>query len=533
VPEPVVVPRERHPISRRDIDPDALRVLYRLQQHDHVAYLVGGSVRDLILGRRPKDFDIGTDAHPYQIKRLFRNCWIIGRRFRLAHIKFGQKTIEVATFRKNVTDTPVESSPEPAVVASAAPGLTVSGPLIDADAGDELTPAQRDLLAYFGGGGRKSSSRIGPADAPAARRGVEAHAGDSRTDAATVAPHHSTGAEAGIVHRDNTFGTTEEDAFRRDFTVNALFYDASSKSIIDYVGGLDDLERRIIRSIGDPRVRFVEDPVRMLRAAVLGARLGFELDGLVVDAIADMRTLITKASPARLLEEYFKILRSGSAEVSFRALDRVRLLELMTPELASPPESLWNSLARLDRYRQQHPAAPAELTTAILIGALLHPIGALHRRAPDRGAADDGALDRVSFGALPVARKDLDRLRHLLQTIPRLTDPALPPRVARGLPHRPSFGDAVTWFEIFGDDADLAAHWKQVRAANPPRQSHGRDQGHSHRPAQRPHGHGQAHAAEGTHAHQPGAGTPAGDGPRRRRRRRRRRGRGGSSGASG
>ena len=104
VPEPVVVPRADHPISRRDIDPDALRVLQRLQQNDHVAYLVGGSVRDLILGRRPKDFDIGTDAHPHQIKRLFRNCWIIGRRFRLAHIKFGLKTIEVATFRKNVAD---------------------------------------------------------------------------------------------------------------------------------------------------------------------------------------------------------------------------------------------------------------------------------------------------------------------------------------------------------------------------------------------------------------------------------------------
>jgi hypothetical protein len=121
VPEPVVVPREDHPISRRDIDPDALRVLYRLQQHDHVAYLVGGSVRDLILGRRPKDFDIGTDAHPYQIKRLFRNCWIIGRRFRLAHIKFGQKTIEVATFRKNVTAAEAAMAKDATVVATAAP----------------------------------------------------------------------------------------------------------------------------------------------------------------------------------------------------------------------------------------------------------------------------------------------------------------------------------------------------------------------------------------------------------------------------
>jgi poly(A) polymerase len=511
-------------------------VLYRLQQHDHVAYLVGGSVRDLILGRRPKDFDIGTDAHPYEIKRLFRNCWIIGRRFRLAHIKFGQKTIEVATFRKNVTDLPAETTPDepadPVVVASAAPGLPVTGTLTDdetedADDGDdiELTPAQRAVLEYFGGG----SKRAPRAGAGRPRAGLPLQAGVSRADSsaeARSAKAEARNADSGIVHRDNTFGTTEEDAFRRDFTVNALFYDAATKSIIDYVGGLNDLERRIIRSIGDPRVRFVEDPVRMLRAAVLGARLGFELDGLVVDAIAELRGLITKASSARLLEEYFKILRSGSAEVSFRALDRVRLLELMTPELASPPEILWDSLARLDRYRQQHQTAPAELTTAILIGALLHPIGALNRRAPDRGAADDMMPDRVSFGALPVARKDLDRLRHLLLTIPRLVDPALPPRVARGLPNRPSFSDAVTWLEIFSNDPDQLAHWKQVRTANPPRPSHGRDHGHRHGP--RPHG---TAAASGTHApHQSGA--PAGDGQKRRRRRRRRRGRGGSSGAA-
>src|SRR5947207_4762548 len=120
--EPRIVPRENHPLSRRDIDPDALKVLYRLRQHDHIAYLVGGSVRDLLLGRRPKDFDIGTSAHPHQVKKLFRNCWIIGRRFRLAHVKFGPKTIEVATFRRQVdaaelspeVDEAIEAVPDPA-----------------------------------------------------------------------------------------------------------------------------------------------------------------------------------------------------------------------------------------------------------------------------------------------------------------------------------------------------------------------------------------------------------------------------------
>ena len=170
MPEPRTVPRAEHSISRRDIDPDALKVLYRLRQFDHVAYLVGGSVRDLLLGRRPKDFDIGTSAHPHQVKKLFRNCWIIGRRFRLAHVKFGNKVIEVATFRRQV-------APGEEVVQDGVP------------APDPTTPEGEHLI-----------------------------------------------------HHDNTFGTPEEDAFRRDFTINALVYDIANFSIIDYVGGLEDLQ---------------------------------------------------------------------------------------------------------------------------------------------------------------------------------------------------------------------------------------------------------------------------------------------------
>src|SRR5467141_845135 len=190
--EPRMVPRDEHPISRKDSDPDALKVLYRLRQFEHAAYLVGGSVRDLLLGRRPKDFDIGTSAHPYQVKKLFRNCWIVGRRFRLAHVRFGQKTIEVATFRRQVT------------------------------AEDQ---AQMDESAALEGI---------PLD------------------------HEAELARDRLIHRDNTFGTPEEDAFRRDFTVNALFYDIATFSVIDYVGGLDDLRAGVVRSIGDPEVRFRE-----------------------------------------------------------------------------------------------------------------------------------------------------------------------------------------------------------------------------------------------------------------------------------
>src|SRR6187402_2671255 len=237
--EPVIVPRAEHPISRRDIDPDALKVLYRLHESGAVAYLVGGSVRDLLLSRRPKDFDIGTSAHPYQVKKLFRNCWIIGRRFRLAHVRFGMKAIEVATFRKNIP------------------------------AGSEAEPSE-----------------------------------------APPSPHATDAGDLLIKH-DNTFGTPEEDAFRRDFTINALFYDIADFSIIDYCGGLQDLKDGLIRCIGDPNERFQEDPVRMLRAIVMASRLGFRMDEPVVKAIATHRQLIATASPARMIEEYYKILRSG------------------------------------------------------------------------------------------------------------------------------------------------------------------------------------------------------------------------------
>ncbi|HEY6892663.1 MAG TPA: polynucleotide adenylyltransferase PcnB, partial [Rhodanobacteraceae bacterium] len=300
--EPRIIPRAEHPLSRRDIDPEALKVLYRLRQADHVAYLVGGSVRDLLLGRRPKDFDIGTSAHPYQVKKLFRNCWIIGRRFRLAHVKFGPKVIEVATFRRQVV------------------------------AGEEVV-----------------------------QDGVPA------PDPTTAEGEH-------LIHHDNTFGTPEEDAFRRDFTINALFYDIATFSIIDYVGGLDDLRGGVVRSIGDPDVRLREDPVRMIRAIALAARLGFDIEPTLLAAIRRHRREISKSSPARLVEEYYKILRAGSAEKAFRGLAAVGLLEPTAAELQRAADrenaDLWTSLAELDTYRRQFASTPETLTNAILLGSL-------------------------------------------------------------------------------------------------------------------------------------------------------------------
>ena len=201
---PIVLPRAAHCISRNQIDEHALKVLYRLNRQGHLAYLVGGSVRDLLLGRTPKDFDVGTDATPNQVKTLFRNCFLVGRRFRLAHIRFrGNLLVEVATFRRN---------PE-----------------------EEELPEDGDDHFHF---------------------------------------------------VQNVFGSEREDAFRRDFTINALFYNIDDFSVIDHVGGLKDLEERVLRMIGDPLVRFEEDPVRMLRALEFSARLDFAIDEKIISAIS-------------------------------------------------------------------------------------------------------------------------------------------------------------------------------------------------------------------------------------------------------
>jgi poly(A) polymerase len=413
--EPTVVARSEHSISRRDIDPDALKVLYRLHEHTFVAYLVGGSVRDLLLGRKPKDFDIGTSAHPHQVKKLFRNCWIIGRRFRLAHVKYGPKTIEVATFRRQVdpaelpADTPqmdeeIDAAQEPPL----APGATV----------EELIQSEATHLAH-----------------------VRAH--------------------DRLIHRDNTFGTPEEDAFRRDFTINALFYDIATFSVIDYVGGLKDLERRLVRSIGDPGTRFLEDPVRMLRAVVFASRLDFTIDEPILEAFQTHRHEIGRAAPARLVEEYFKILRSGFAEKTFRMLKETGLLREMTPELEAASPALWDALARLDRYRQQFPTAPETLTNAILAGTLLVPLGLAG--GPRRFSAD--ALERrVELGILPIPRRDVERLHQIMTIQPRLLDLRAAFRAQRALLHRHVIGEALTWLEIHGNRPDALEHWRTLQA---------------------------------------------------------------------
>jgi poly(A) polymerase len=446
---PTIVPRAEHNRSRRDVDPDALKVLYRLRQADHIAYLVGGSVRDLLLGRRPKDFDVGTSAHPSQVKKLFKNCWIIGRRFRLAHVKFGPKIIEVATFRRQL-------APGEEVVAEGVP-----------------------------------------------------------------APDPTTAEGRHLIHHDNTFGTPEEDAFRRDFTVNALAYNIEDFSIIDYVGGLEDLASKVVRSIGDPEVRIHEDPVRMLRAVALASRLDFTLDPPLADAIRKHRREIATSSPPRLIEEYYKILRTGAAERTFRALHDVGLLEPLSAELhhkAGP--QLWQSLAELDAYRKTFESTPGTMSNPVILGSLVVPLGLpLRAERPPAEHAGDGAEKRrkppaLKLGELPLARGDVEGLRQALMLQRRLRDTGAHPRAQRSIVHRGPFTDALTWLEIHGRAPELVAQWKAIQAdaaahrAAPPDgegEEPGDNIGNLADPPQQP---------DGEH--------PAGR--RRRRRRRRRRG---------
>lgn len=253
--KPVILSRDNHCISRSLMDENSLKVLYRLRQHGYTAYLVGGGVRDLLLGRQPKDFDVGTDATPEQVRKLFRNCRLIGRRFRLAHIMFGrQSLIEVATFRRK---------PQP----------------------DEFPGEDEDGQP--------------------------------------------------VNFAENVFGTPEEDAFRRDFTINALFYDIEDFSVVDYVGGLADLRDGIIRVIGDPDERFAEDPVRMLRALEFSARLGFELEESIIPAIDRCGELLISASPARVREEIMELFRHKVAGQVLQKADRYGLLPYLIPDFVA------------------------------------------------------------------------------------------------------------------------------------------------------------------------------------------------------
>ncbi len=316
---PIVIPPERHTITRHSIDREVSDIMKHLMRNKFQAYLVGGCVRDILLERKPKDFDIATDARPRQIKRIFKKCFLIGRRFRLAHVYISHdRFVEVATFR-----------------AVADPEMV--------------------------GEGKYAAN--------------------------------------------NVFGSIEEDALRRDFTVNALYYNAADSTVVDYSGGLEDIRKRILRSIGNPVERFTDDPVRIIRAARFCAQLDFKPSKKDFRAAVKCSPLITQSSPARLLEELYKILRSGASYETLMNLKRMGILKHWIPELVPiiEQESIRSRLEVIDRRRKKG----EEISNTVMITALLYDLFEKETSGRDvnRGYQETFTFLQESFHDLAVRLK--------------------------------------------------------------------------------------------------------------------------------
>jgi hypothetical protein len=335
---PVILDRSRHRISRRDIDPDCLKVLYRLSGHGFIAYLVGGAVRDLMLGRKPADFDVGTNAHPNQIKKLFRNAFLIGRRFRLAHVRFqGGKVIEVSTFRRKPDEDELAAEREEEEEAAARAAAESAQ---DARDGSESPEPQEALGAL---------AEAAPEAAPGANADAaapdQALAGPLPERALPLPPGQK--GRGRLPLKPIAYGTPREDAFRRDLTINALFYDIATFSVIDYVGGLDDLEARRIRIIGDPDLSYIEDPVRIWRVLRHASRLGFSIEEKTGAAIARHSHRLDVCPGARLFEELNKDMKSGAARPFFQAARAYGILPRVLGNVGEIYQASDNAFERL------------------------------------------------------------------------------------------------------------------------------------------------------------------------------------------
>jgi poly(A) polymerase len=384
-PKPFVVPRPEHCLSRKNIDPDALKVMVRLHRHGFKAYLVGGSVRDLLLGRQPKDFDVSTDARPGQIRRLFSNCRIIGRRFRLAHVYFrGNKTIEVSTFRK----APAEPGPE-----------------------EEAA-------------GNEEQRRV-----------------------------------------DNTFGRPYEDAVRRDLTINGLFYDIGTFSILDYVGGIDDLKAGIIRTIGPPDERFLEDPIRMLRVVRHAVRTGFRIEAETHSAVVRNAHLLGESNRFRLQDEYQKDLEGPSFGSVVRLQSDLGLLAVIFPDLnaylgqgASKPQALfepawvWKALSCLDGSTDSKDAIKEYRILSLVLPLIEAKVTKLYSSIAD--ARKDPTGLRVFFEELrtpfPIRRREREKFRIDLIAWSRLIEfVEVVRRIPPGFRKKAHFNRVLQWYGFY------------------------------------------------------------------------------------
>ncbi|MFQ5669859.1 MAG: polynucleotide adenylyltransferase PcnB [Acidobacteriota bacterium] len=416
--DPRIVPRSEHSISRKQIDSEALTVLYRLHRHGKIAYLVGGGVRDLLLGIRPKDFDVATDARPGEVKRLFRNSWIVGRRFRLVHVVFGKKVVEVATFRAKA----------------------------------EIDPSM--------GRGKQPEGSVKTRRGPAEKN---------------PEPGSESARRHMLVTWENTFGTPEQDARRRDLTINALFYDIGTYSLIDYVGGLTDLGDQVIRTVGDPNVRFQEDPVRMMRAVKFAARLGFHLDPATESAIRRHAGAITLSARPRVLEEIYRLLGSGKATASFQLLETTGLLPHLFPEvmasLGADGGMFWAHLREMDEQVVQGAEA---VSRPVLMATLLYHLvrDLLETRQRETGPVSERveAVIRPLAARLRLTRADTARIIQILASQRRFLQPRGRRISISAFVRRGYFPDAFQLLRIHaaatGELADVVQAWTdRVRSA--------------------------------------------------------------------
>ncbi|HJV35671.1 poly(A) polymerase [Geomonas sp.] len=421
--ETVIIPRAEHGISRSLLSTNSVKVLYKLKEHGFIGYLVGGGVRDLLLGREPKDFDVVTDATPGQLKKLFRNCRLIGRRFRLAHLHFHDEIIEVATFRSSATDLPApEEEAEPALEAAVEEPVQQSS-----ESGEELSTAEADALEH-----ERELRRHGP---------------------------RMLKSEDGMVLRDNVFGTPEEDAVRRDFTVNALFYNIADFSIIDHVGGMEDLKNGVIRTIGDPLVRFTEDPVRMIRAVRFASMLGFNIEERTEAAIEELCQTINKATPPRLYEEVLKLLLLGAGERTYQMLRHCGLFEPLFPHFDAwlaresggfPHARVGKALEWVDDLLAKGEPVSPPLLLALMFGEYLEEKMLDFRRqgAPPQQAIDMAVADFAAelLPTVAVPNRVLIAVREILSCQHRFQK--TPGRNGRGFLARKSFADALQYLRF-------------------------------------------------------------------------------------
>ncbi|MEM9291526.1 MAG: polynucleotide adenylyltransferase PcnB [Acidobacteriota bacterium] len=405
LPPPRILDRADHPVSRQNISRNTVKVLYRLRNAGFKSFLVGGSVRDLMLGRQPKDYDVGTDARPEQVRKLFKNSRIIGRRFRLVHILFQEGVVEVATFRRE-PDPEQQASPD-----------------------GEL-----------------------------------------------------------LITSDNTFGSPREDAFRRDFTINALFYNVDDFSIVDYVDGIDDLQEGVVRAIGDPNVRFQEDPVRMLRACEFAARLDFTIEKSTAQAILDQSRELEKASPARLTEELIQLLRTGAVGSAVQWMLDLGITDVLLPEvldMLTAESSGFGDLTRIlpvvddcmrgDALRDQQPSDSA-LVASLLLPKILVDRAQVEEergRVLRRQEIEDRVIHCLEsfLQRFALSNAKSQGLRACLVDFQRLCEPRWTPGQRRRFVNRRAFHDALFLFEVMveatGEGEVELEQWKEIAPPRP------------------------------------------------------------------